>query len=475
MTHPAHRPAGSDEPSVPLVIAAHGTRDGEGEADAHELVASVAAALPGVAVHAGFIELSRPPLPDALEAAASALPAARGDVAVVPLMLGEAGHAKDDIPDAMAAAGAAHPHVRWRYSRVLGPHDGLVAALRDRVEAALDGAPAVGTTVVLVGRGSSDAHGNAGLAHTARLLLEAGGYDGVETSYVAVTGPTIGQALERARLLGARRVVVVPYVLFRGLMRSSVADQVAQWRAGRADTAYVTPHADLTHESADDVQAAAAAARAALDVRIAEVIGGCDHLVDVVVQRYREAVDAPARPEASAGGGDATRADTPDVVGAPDPDRPFPPYLSALCLQGRRALVVGGGAVARRKVGGLLAAGARVTVVAPEACDEVESWGRAGDVAWERRRFRPSDVNDAWYVVACADDHAVGAAVQDAATERGIFCVRADDADAGTAWTPAVGHRDGLSIAVLSNRDPRRSARVRDALLAGLDGGDHPR
>jgi uroporphyrin-III C-methyltransferase/precorrin-2 dehydrogenase/sirohydrochlorin ferrochelatase len=54
---------------------------------------------------------------------------------------------------------------------------------------------------------------------------------------------------------------------------------------------------------------------------------------------------------------------------------------------------------------------------------------------------------------------------------RRVFCVRADDATRATAWTPAVGRHAGVTVAVLANREPRRSAAVRDAVVAGLRDG----
>ena len=52
---------------------------------------------------------------------------------------------------------------------------------------------------------------------------------------------------------------------------------------------------------------------------------------------------------------------------------------------------------------------------------------------------REGDLDEAWYVVAATDDHDANEAVSAAAEARRIFCVRADDATAASAWTPAVG------------------------------------
>jgi uroporphyrin-III C-methyltransferase/precorrin-2 dehydrogenase/sirohydrochlorin ferrochelatase len=149
----------------------------------------------------------------------------------------------------------------------------------------------------------------------------------------------------------------------------------------------------------------------------------------------------------------------------------YPPYPSGLRLAGRRVVMVGGGHVAQRRVPALLAAGAVVVVVSPQATPAIEALADAGEIWWERRRFVDRDLDDTWYVVAATDDHAANETVSAAAEERRIFCVRADDAMAASAWTPAVGRHAGVTVAVLGNRDPRRSAAVRDEILEGLREG----
>lgn len=149
----------------------------------------------------------------------------------------------------------------------------------------------------------------------------------------------------------------------------------------------------------------------------------------------------------------------------------FSPYPSGLRLTRRRVVVVGGGQVAQRRVPQLIAAGADVHVIAPDATPAIEGLEGSGELVWHRREFAAADLDEAWYVVAATDDAAVNDAVGLAAEERRIFCVRADDADSGTAWTPAVGRHDGMTVAVLGSREPRRSASLRDEIVEGLREG----
>ena len=146
-------------------------------------------------------------------------------------------------------------------------------------------------------------------------------------------------------------------------------------------------------------------------------------------------------------------------------------YPSGLRLAGRRVVVVGGGQVAQRRVPALIAAGAEVYVVSPHVTPAIEGLVGAGEVSWVQRGFVDGDLDEAWYVLAATDVTEVNEAVSAAAEARRIFCVRSDDATRATAWTPAVGRHAGVTVAVLGNRDPRRSAGVRDEILEGLREG----
>lgn len=148
-------------------------------------------------------------------------------------------------------------------------------------------------------------------------------------------------------------------------------------------------------------------------------------------------------------------------------------YLAGLRLTGRRVLVVGGGAVATRRVRGLLSAGADVVVVAPEASDPLRGLAGAGRITWWDRPWRPGDLDGAWYVVAATDDPQVNAAVADEAEAGRVFCVRVDRSREGSAVTPATGSAAGLRVAVTSEggAQPSRAAAARDAIVAALDAG----
>jgi uroporphyrin-III C-methyltransferase / precorrin-2 dehydrogenase / sirohydrochlorin ferrochelatase len=157
------------------------------------------------------------------------------------------------------------------------------------------------------------------------------------------------------------------------------------------------------------------------------------------------------------------------VSGRPSPPAPARHPL-ALDLAGRRVVVVGGGQVALRRVRGLLECGAQVVVIAPETITEVTALA----VTVLHRRYREGDLSAAWLAHAATDDPDVNAAVAAEAERNRIWCVRADDAEASSAWTPAVARHGAVTVAVTAGGDPRRAQRIRAAVELALADGTLP-
>ena len=143
-------------------------------------------------------------------------------------------------------------------------------------------------------------------------------------------------------------------------------------------------------------------------------------------------------------------------------------YLVGMRLAGKKVVVVGGGTVAQRRLGLLVAGGADVHVIARTATPAVESM--AG-ITFVQRAYQDGDLADAWYAIAATDSAEVNAAVVAEADRERIFCVRADIALEGSAVTPASFSYDGLSVGVLAGGEHRRSAAVRTAIREAIQSG----
>jgi precorrin-2 dehydrogenase/sirohydrochlorin ferrochelatase len=147
-------------------------------------------------------------------------------------------------------------------------------------------------------------------------------------------------------------------------------------------------------------------------------------------------------------------------------------YPLFLRLDGRPCLVVGGGAVAGRKVRGLLEAGAQVTVVAPEAGDEVRSLAQDGRIRWVRRGFEPGDLEGMVLAFAATSDPEVNREVVAGGEARGTWVNAADDPEGSGFHVPAVHRRGGLAVAVATGGAvPALAGWVRDRIARELPAG----
>ncbi len=253
----------------PLIIIGHGTRSAAGVEQFLSLTRRVRARAgsAGPAVEGGLIELAPPTVGEAMSALLGGPDATGRSIVAAPLVLAAAGHGKGDIPASLARERDRHPGLTYSYGRPLGPHPVLQTLAESRIDTALGGAPRAGSFVVLVGRGSTDPDANAEITKVARLLWEGRGYDGVEPAFISLTEPSVPQALDKVRRLGARRIVVAPYFLFPGVLPDRITQQAEQFAGTQPD----------------------------LDVRVAGLIGDCDQLADLVLERYHEALAGDIR------------------------------------------------------------------------------------------------------------------------------------------------------------------------------------
>ncbi|WP_455355840.1 sirohydrochlorin chelatase [Streptomyces sp. SYSU K217416] len=251
-------------PPPALLVAGHGTRDEAGAEAFRDFVRELGRRNPELPVAGGFIELSPPPLG---EAVTELVEQGVRRFAAVPLMLVSAGHAKGDIPAALAREKERHPGISYSYGRPLGPHPALLSVLERRIDEVIGETDRSDVTVLLVGRGSTDPDANAEVHKAARLLWEGRGYAGVETAFVSLAAPDVPSGLDRCVKLGAGRVVVLPYFLFTGILPDRVRTQTADWAAAHPGT----------------------------EVLSADVIGPTEELLGLVMERYREAVRGDLR------------------------------------------------------------------------------------------------------------------------------------------------------------------------------------
>jgi sirohydrochlorin cobaltochelatase len=172
-----------------------------------------------------YIELQRPSIEEALaELASQGMPR----VVLSPALLFAAGHAKQDIPQAVATAKASHPQLQVRQARPLECHEAVLELAAQRFTAAhFLHSTGQRTALVLVGRGSSDAGAINHCRTFATLLATRVGVDRVFTGFLAMAEPALPTALEQAAASGCQRIVVQPHLLFHGEMLESTRAAIA--------------------------------------------------------------------------------------------------------------------------------------------------------------------------------------------------------------------------------------------------------
>ena len=138
-------------------------------------------------------------------------------------------------------------------------------------------------------------------------------------------------------------------------------------------------------------------------------------------------------------------------------------------LRGALAVVVGGGAVGERKVRGLLAAGAAVRLISPQATAQLAAWAAAGLVVWERRPYAAGDLVGARLAFAATDQRAVNARVAADAAALGLLCNVADAPAEGSFHVPAIYRSDGVTVTVsTAGASPARARLLRDRIARWL-------
>jgi len=140
-------------------------------------------------------------------------------------------------------------------------------------------------------------------------------------------------------------------------------------------------------------------------------------------------------------------------------------YPVLLDVADKPCLVVGGGAVGARKVEGLLACGARVTVVSPELSPALSALAASGGITVRQRAFLPQDADRMFLVMGATDDEAVNRAVFEAARERNLLVNIADRPETCNFILPSVIRQGDLVVSFsTSGKSPALAKRLRREL-----------
>jgi sirohydrochlorin cobaltochelatase len=214
-----------------VLFVGHGSRDAEGNKQILEFVDGFLPELnPLVLYETCFLEFARPDIEKGIQKCVE-----RGatSVALIPLMLLPAGHSKIHIPAAIDAAKIQYPDVAFTYGKPIGIHYETSVILRDRLQdAGINPDEAhEDDAIILLGRGGSDADANSDLCKIARILWEKTAFETVEPAFYGVTKPSLPQAVEKANKLGAKKIAILPYFLFTGVLIKRIEEDIETFNA----------------------------------------------------------------------------------------------------------------------------------------------------------------------------------------------------------------------------------------------------
>jgi sirohydrochlorin ferrochelatase/(2Fe-2S) ferredoxin len=210
------------------LIVGHGSRIAGANQEFEALVAAYRELHPEHEVRLGYIELAAPSLDDALTALI--VEGYSGTVVLLPLFLFQAGHAKNDLPLAIARARLAGARMPIVIAQALGVSHDMVQLYRGHLQTGLE-ATSGDAVLIPLGRGASDADANSDFCKVARLASEGLGAKWALPCFIGITEPQLEATLELAGRLRPDHIVIAPYFLFAGRLLDKVNDLAQAFRA----------------------------------------------------------------------------------------------------------------------------------------------------------------------------------------------------------------------------------------------------
>lgn len=212
-----------------ILYIAHGSRVKEGVEQAISFLTSVQLEIDIPIQEICFLELAVPTIAEGID---SCIKRGATAIAIMPILLLAAQHAKQDIPSEIEKAKKQYPYVEFTYGEPLGVHELLIDTLHTRIlETKL---PTHNANVLLIGRGSSDPVVKSDLAKIAARLREKYAYTAVDTCFLYGIGPTFEEWLQQKKNK-TDQVFIVPYLLFTGILRKSITKRLQEYE-GRTIT-----------------------------------------------------------------------------------------------------------------------------------------------------------------------------------------------------------------------------------------------
>ncbi|MGB3788690.1 MAG: sirohydrochlorin chelatase [Phormidesmis sp.] len=225
----------------PLLMVGHGTRNPKGRQDLVDFANIYHSLDPSRPVIPCFLELTEPSIQAGVD---QCIDQGYTDISVLPILLFAARHNKFDVTNELDKARERHPGLTFHYGR----HFGITPAIFDLWKARLDlldtpehnpnGIAREDTTLLFIGRGSSDPDANGDVYKLARMIWEGSGYHTVETCFIGITHPRLEEGFRRSHLYTPKRIIVLPYFMFTGVLMEKIGAIAYQQQT-------LTPHVEI--------------------------------------------------------------------------------------------------------------------------------------------------------------------------------------------------------------------------------------
>tara|TARA_Y100001968_G_scaffold321770_1_gene356735 strand:+ start:53 stop:1108 length:1056 start_codon:yes stop_codon:yes gene_type:complete len=225
-------------PNIGILICGHGSRDPKAVIEFKNVVEKIKSRIPKIPVVFGFLEFNRPIISAALDQLRNI---GVDRVIALPAMLFAAGHAKNDIP-AVLNKYSAEFGLPIQYGRELGLNSLMIGAAGARVQEIIENNPNFplsDTLLVVAGRGSSDPDANSNVCKITRMLVEGFGFGWGETVFSGVTFPLVEPGLRHSLKLGFKRIILLPYFLFSGVLVTRVREYALKVAIDNTDVEFL--------------------------------------------------------------------------------------------------------------------------------------------------------------------------------------------------------------------------------------------
>lgn len=213
-----------------ILFVGHGSRLTSGNKEVIHFIEQMIPTMDDhILIETCFLEYASPTITEGID---NCVKRGATEVNVIPIILLHAGHSKLHIPAEIEIGRKKYPKVHFIYGETIGIHPEVFTILIDRLEE-------IGfntsekhedTAILLIGRGGSDPNANSDFYKITRLLWEKLHVKWVESAFMGITTPLVDEGIERCLKLGAKKIVMLPYFLFTGILIERMAKMLSYYQ-----------------------------------------------------------------------------------------------------------------------------------------------------------------------------------------------------------------------------------------------------